>query len=103
MPSFNNTAQSEAFVIKNKPQVFTAASFSKNEINLSEATFEKWRSYIYDSCGIYFQDNKKYLLESRLMKRINHLNLNSFEDYLDFIKFNAKALPEKRYLYEAFC
>lgn len=101
MPSFNNTAQSEAFVIKNKPQVFTAASFSKNEINLSEATFEKWRSYIYDSCGIYFQDNKKYLLESRLMKRINHLNLNSFEEYLDFIKFNAKALPEKRYLYEA--
>jgi chemotaxis protein methyltransferase CheR len=63
--------------------------------------FENWRKYIYENCGIYFQDNKKYLLESRLKKRINYLGLNSFSDYFDFMRYNSNAVTEKRYLYEA--
>lgn len=64
-------------------------------------TFENWRKYIYDSCGIYFQDNKKYLLESRLQKRIRFLGLNSFEEYLNYIKLKTGNGNEQRYLYEA--
>lgn len=75
-------------------------NFSRN-VTLSSETFEKWRQYIYDNCGIYFQENKKYLLESRLQKRINFLGLDSFEKYYDYIKFNSRAQLEKRYLYEA--
>ena len=72
-----------------------------NALKLSPVTFEKFRGYIYDNCGIYFQDNKKYLLESRLLKRINFLGLNTFEDYYDFLNFNVGKEQEKRYLYEA--
>lgn len=68
---------------------------------MSAKTFELWRKYIYDNCGIYFQDNKKYLLESRLQKRINYLGLNSYEDYYSFISDNVKSFQEKKYLYEA--
>ena len=64
-------------------------------------TFELWRKYIYENCGIYFQDNKKYLLESRLQKRINYLGLNSFDEYYSFINDAAKSFHEKKYLYEA--
>ncbi|MBZ0198308.1 MAG: protein-glutamate O-methyltransferase CheR [Ignavibacteriaceae bacterium] len=68
---------------------------------MSPQSFEVWRQYIYDSCGIYFQDNKKYLLEGRLQKRINYIGLDSFEQYLDFIKYGAGSNTEKKYLFEA--
>ncbi len=71
------------------------------KVNLGIKAFETWRKYIYDSTGIYFQDNKKYLLESRLQKRITHLNLASFEAYLDYVKFNPSGSAEIKYLYEA--
>lgn len=91
-------------------QEFTQGSFAAQQtgvvmpalkVSLSQKAFETWRKYIYDSTGIYFQDNKKYLLESRLQKRIAHLNLPSFEAYLDFVKFNPSGSSEIKYLYEA--
>lgn len=74
---------------------------TSNDIKLSNESFEKWRIYIYDNCGIYFQDNKKYLLESRLQKRIKFLGLNSFEEYLNHIKKKNGSVDEQKYLYEA--
>ena len=71
------------------------------KLNLSLKSFEIWRKYIYDNTGIYFQDNKKYLLESRLQKRITHLGLKSFEGYFDFVKTNPSGTSEIKYLYEA--
>ncbi|MEE9430554.1 MAG: protein-glutamate O-methyltransferase CheR [Melioribacteraceae bacterium] len=68
---------------------------------LTQQGFETWRKYIYDLCGIYFQDNKKYLLESRLQKRLKHLKLSSFEQYLQFLKTNPKREEEKKQLFEA--
>ncbi|MDP4114975.1 MAG: protein-glutamate O-methyltransferase CheR [Bacteroidota bacterium] len=73
----------------------------QKSIALSIQCFETWRKYIYDLCGIYYQDNKKYLLESRLLKRINFLGLNSFEEYFDYVKFSVSNGAEKKYLYEA--
>lgn len=91
-------------------QDFTTRDFSSVQpgiampgvkVSLSLKAFETWRKYIYDSTGIYFQDNKKYLLESRLQKRITHLNLPTFEAYLDYVKFNPSGSAEIKYLYEA--
>jgi chemotaxis protein methyltransferase CheR len=48
--------------------------------------FDKMRTLIYDLTGIYFTDSKKYLLESRIMKRITANNMKSFADYINFIK-----------------
>jgi chemotaxis protein methyltransferase CheR len=71
------------------------------EGEMSSSIFENWRKYIYDLCGIYFQNNKKYLLESRLKKRINHLGLTTYGEYLDYIRNTSNAITEKRFLYEA--
>jgi chemotaxis protein methyltransferase CheR len=73
---------------------------SSSQVVLTQKYFEIWRKYIYDSTGIYFQDNKKYLLESRLQKRIAFRGLNSFEEYFEFIK-NGSGSVEAKYLYEA--
>jgi len=74
---------------------------AKPTIVMSQKCFEDWRKYIYDLCGIYFQDNKKYLLESRLLKRVTFLNLDGFEKYLDYLKYNSDSPNEVKYLYEA--
>ncbi len=76
----------------------TAPLMKENE--LGAVSFGKWRDYIYDLCGIYFQDNKKYLLESRLQKRMKFLGINSYDEYLDYVKFNVNGNAEKKYLYE---
>lgn len=89
-------------MIQNSSVLSQQLNFSNNNtLKLSNLIFEKFRKFIYDSCGIYFQDNKKYLLESRLLKRISFLGLSSFEDYFDYINFNLKKEQEKKYLYEA--
>ncbi|MBL1212511.1 MAG: protein-glutamate O-methyltransferase CheR [Ignavibacteriae bacterium] len=67
---------------------------------MTDDAYETWRKYIYDNTGIYFQDNKKYLLESRLQKRINFLKLKSFEEYFNLIKFKGNLNDELKYLYE---
>jgi len=68
---------------------------------LTPKAFEDWRKYIYDNCGILFQENKKYLLESRLQKRVSHLGLSSFDEYFDHLRFSTAGRDEKKYLYEA--
>ncbi len=83
------------------PQVNTLQSNFDSTSTLSDSAFSTLRQFIYDSCGIYFQDNKKYLLESRILKRINFLGLNSFEDYIGYIKYNLNNGAEKKYLFEA--
>ena len=73
---------------------------NKNNAILSNDCFQEWRAYIYKICGIYFQDNKKYLLESRLQKRLNFLGIDTFEKYLDYMKFGSKRDRELTFLYE---
>ncbi len=49
---------------------------------LSTEEFGRLREIIYAHAGIYFPDNKKYLLESRLARRLAALHVRSFGDYL---------------------
>ena len=37
---------------------------------MSDELFRQLREFIYQQTGIYFQDNKKYLLEGRIGKRV---------------------------------
>lgn len=67
---------------------------------MSYVQFEQWRKFIYEKTGIYFQDNKKYLLESRLLKRIVHLKINSYEEYFKLISTGLNNKGEMRYFYD---
>lgn len=55
---------------------------------LSDETFTLLRDFIYARTGIYFPEKKKYLIEGRLAKRLQHLNIRSFEEYLQMIKYD---------------
>ena len=71
------------------------------QIYMSSSVFESIRNYIYENCGIYFQDNKKYFLESRLQRRMNFLGLKSYEEYFDLLRFGTNGNSEKKFFYEA--
>jgi len=59
--------------------------------SLTATQFEELRKIIYEKCGIYFSDQKVYLLEGRLSRRLKELKMNSFETYLNYLR----ALPNK--------
>jgi len=68
---------------------------------LSESDFKEIRDFIYSKCGIYFADNKKYLLENRLNSRVEDLSLKSFNEYIKFLKFNPSGRGEMNKLFDA--
>jgi len=54
-------------------------------ISMTDTQFDKLRKIIYDRSGIHFQDSKKYVLESRLSRRIEELEFDTFDQYLMFL------------------
>lgn len=70
-------------------------------VKMTDENFRSIREYIYQVTGIYFQDNKKYLLEGRLSKRLQALNLTRYDDYLQLLKFGSRRVDELRMFYEA--
>jgi len=68
---------------------------------LTGQEFTLLKDFIYEKTGIYFAENKMYLLESRLANRLNELNLTSFEEYYYHLKFGgSKTEQEITYLYD---
>ena len=54
-------------------------------ITLTSEQFEKLRKVVYERSGIYFQDSKKYVLESRLSRRLEELEFDDFDQYIMFL------------------
>ncbi len=52
---------------------------------MSTAQFEKLRKVVYERSGIFFQDSKKYVLESRLARRLDELEFDDFDQYIMFL------------------
>jgi chemotaxis protein methyltransferase CheR len=61
---------------------------------MSDEEFLLLRDCVYSHCGIFFDNDSKYLLEKRLGRRVSALNLPSFRDYYHFLKYNRKKDQE---------
>ncbi|NOZ24758.1 MAG: protein-glutamate O-methyltransferase CheR [Nitrospirae bacterium] len=58
---------------------------------LKEETFRQLRDFVHEKSGIYIPDTKKYLLENRLVRRLEEKKLKSYEDYLYVIKYSGNG------------
>ncbi len=69
---------------------------SNGKATMSDVLFGRLRAFIYDKTGIYFKDNKKYLLESRVGRRVEELGLKGYEAYLQHVQGGGlhRELPE---------
>jgi len=61
---------------------------------LTEPEFEKFAKLIYKESGIYLKSAKITLLSNRLRKRLQALNINSFNDYYKYIEGLADKSKE---------
>lgn len=69
-------------------------------MQLTPPQFEELRQLIYKHSGIYFSDQKLYLLEGRLFKRIRTIGLNSFGEYLNYLHRVGNIEAEMRQVYD---
>ena len=51
-------------------------------VKLSDTEFNDLRKIIYKRSGIHFQESKKYVLESRLARRLDELEIEDFGQYI---------------------
>ena len=64
------------------------------ELQLSEEEFRLIRDLIYSHCGLFFDNDSKYLLDKRLVRRLAHHNLAGFRDYYQFLKYDRRKDEE---------
>jgi chemotaxis protein methyltransferase CheR len=62
---------------------------------LTNQEFILLRDFVYEKTGIYFAENKGYLLESRLAGRIEELGLSSFEEYHYYLKYGGQKTGQE--------
>jgi chemotaxis protein methyltransferase CheR len=74
----------------------TASPFASKKISAEQ--FEFLANYLSSKYGLNIPNEKKVLLESRLITRLNHLKFDSIEQYLDYI-FKSKEGQQE---YEVF-
>ncbi|MFG0292412.1 MAG: CheR family methyltransferase [Phycisphaerales bacterium JB065] len=63
-------------------------------VKMSDKEFNDLRAIIYERSGIHFQDTKRYVLESRLSRRLEELELDSFGQYVQFLSMGPYQSDE---------
>ncbi len=69
-------------------------------VKMPDDLFQQLRKFIYERTGIFFADNKKYLLESRVSRRLTALRLDTFRDYY-YALLNGAGTAEMLHLINA--
>ena len=63
-------------------------------IPLEEDVFRLIRDLLRDFCGIYFDDDSRYLLEKRLSRRVKKHHFGNFRDYYRFLLYDKHREEE---------
>jgi chemotaxis protein methyltransferase CheR len=61
------------------------ANSTESSMVMNDVTFNRFSTYIHDEMGIKMSENKRVMLQARLLKRIRALKLPSFEAYQDYL------------------
>ncbi|MDE5879821.1 MAG: chemotaxis protein CheR, partial [Desulfovibrio sp.] len=89
-----------AFRSKTDAPAPRAASPFRKDLQISDEEFLLLRDFIYQQCGIFIAENRKYLVENRRSNRIKELNLKSYNEYYNFLRFDASRKQELNKLFE---
>jgi len=80
--------------------LFAKTITMRKEMKIGDEEFTQLRDFIYEQSGIYIADNRKYLLENRLVNRIKDLNLKSYGEYYYYLRFDNGRKQEMNKLFE---
>jgi chemotaxis protein methyltransferase CheR len=65
-----------------------------HNVDLSEEEFRLLRDFIHERFGLFFDDNQRDSLRTRLSGRLATLDLLSFEDYYHYLRFGPQRAEE---------
>jgi chemotaxis protein methyltransferase CheR len=69
--------------------------FEKEEIiPLEEEVFRLIRDFVRDYCGIFFDDDSRYLLEKRLSRRVRSHHFSNFREYYRYLLYHKNRDEE---------
>jgi len=68
--------------------------FFAPEIPMNNEEFRLLRDFVYQHCGLHFNEDSKYLLEKRLGKRLQHHRLKNFKDYYYLLRYGQQKEQE---------
>lgn len=80
--------------------LFSSSVTLRKSVKITDEEFVQLRDFIYEKSGIFVDEKRKYLFESRFSRRLAELGLNSFADYTKFLKFDHKKDLELNKLFE---
>lgn len=80
--------------------LFTSSISLRKSVKITDDEFVQFRDFIYEKSGIFVDEKRKYLFESRFSKRLAELGLGSFSDYIKFLKFDPRKSQELNTLFE---
>ena len=83
-----------------RPAVTPTVASGLVGMKASDEEFRQLRDFIYEHCGIYIADNRKYLIENRLVNRIKELNLKNFSEYYHYLRYDSNRRAELTRLFE---
>ncbi len=66
----------------------------EQKISLNDEVFRLLRDMVYDISGIYFADDSKFIMESRLQQSVRRKQFDSFRDYYYYLKYDQKREEE---------
>ncbi len=64
---------------------------------MGQEEFVMIRDFIHEKSGIFFAENKMYLVKNRLVKRMAELDIKTYRDYFYHVKYDA-SMKEFRQL-----
>jgi len=67
------------------------SSEQQQELQITDADFERFRDFFYRKTGIHFEDGKRYFVDKRLIERIHATGHESFRGYFTFMRFQASG------------
>lgn len=82
------------------PETARAASPFRKDLHITDEEFVLLRDFIYQQCGIFIAENRKYLVENRLSNRLKELNLKSYNEYYNYLRFDPNKRQELTKLFE---
>lgn len=77
-----------------------AVSPFRKDLHITDEEFILLRDFIYQQCGIFIAENRKYLVENRLSNRLKELNLKSYKEYYNYLRFDGSRSQELTKLFE---
>lgn len=82
-------ARSKARIGDNLRQGYRMLPASVESKEMTGEEFEMMRDFIHEKSGIFFAENKQYLLKNRLEKRMASLGIKTYRDYFYHIKYDT--------------